>query len=135
MSSEIKKLSKKELRRFGFTTGLIVAVLFGLVLPWLFANDFPRWPWGISLILFLWALVSPLTLKVLYLSWMKVGLVLGWINTRIILTILFCVVFVPVRFMLKMLRKDPMSRAFQKESRGYRVMSKQMTKEHFRRPY
>ena len=36
---EIPELDREGLRQFGLTTGGIVAVLFGVVLPWLFDLD------------------------------------------------------------------------------------------------
>jgi hypothetical protein len=41
----IPELDKAGLRRFGLTTGIIVAVLFGIVLPWVFNLGWPTWPW------------------------------------------------------------------------------------------
>ena len=132
---EIKNLNKKELRDFGLTTGAIVAGLFGLALPWLFNHGFPRWPWIISLILWVWALLIPKTLNLLYRSWMKIGLMLGWVNTRIILSILFYTIFLPIGLVMRLAGKDPMSRALYKEGTDYRINSKQSEKERFRRPY
>ena len=134
MNSEIRVLNKKELRHFGLTTGAIVAVLFGLLLPWLFGHEFPGWPWAISLILWLWALVIPATLNSVYRGWMTVGNVLGWINTRIILGILFYVIIFPIGLGMKIFGKDPIAKNFDKNG-SYRIKSKQQIKEHFERPY
>ena len=59
----IPELDKAGLRKFGFTTGAIVAVLFGLVLPYLFDLAWPRWPWVIAVVLFAWGAIAPATLR------------------------------------------------------------------------
>jgi hypothetical protein len=132
---EIRNLDNQELRSFGLITGTIVTVLFGLLLPWIFKLDFPRWPWVVTLVLSAWALLIPQTLNSLYRGWMKVGFVLGWVNTRIILTMLFYTIFLPIGLILKITGKDPMTRSLRKEGSDYRVTCIPMGKEHFERPY
>ena len=41
----IPELDRTGLREFGIVTGGIVAVLFGLLFPWLLERSFPLWPW------------------------------------------------------------------------------------------
>ena len=86
-SLNVENPGAQELRKFGIVTGLIVAVLFGLLLLWIFDFNWPKWPWVISGILWVWALIAPATLFVVYKYWLKFGHVAGWINTRIILGI------------------------------------------------
>ena len=135
MTAKTPELSTQELRKFGFTTGAIVAILFGLILPWLFNHGYPYWPWILAGVLWLWALIAPATLKPIYNGWMKVGHVLGWINTRIILGLMFYTVFFAVGLILKSLGKDPMSRRIYKSAESYRVASRVHTKDHVERPF
>jgi len=128
-------MNKKELRNFGLTTGAIVAILFGLLLPWLFNYTWPVWPWVISGVLWVWALLLPATLMPVYAGWMKVGHVLGWINTRIILGLMFYTVFFAVGLILKSLGKDPMLRKIDKSVESYRVASRVHDKDHVERPF
>ena len=132
---KIRNLTKKELKIFGLTTGAIVSILFGLFLPWIFNLGFPRWPWIVTLVLSVWALLFPQSLNPLYRGWMKVGLVLGWFNTRIILSILFYTIFFPIGLILKITGKDPMTRSLHKGGSDYRVTCRPTGKEHFERPY
>ena len=48
MMEPIKELDAKGLREFALVVGGTVAVLFGIVLPWLFGFGFPRWPWVVT---------------------------------------------------------------------------------------
>jgi hypothetical protein len=53
---------------------------------------------------------------------MAVGHVLGWINTRIILGILYYGLIVPTGLVMKMFGRDPMRRAFVPDMQTYRVV-------------
>ena len=130
-----KQPDKKELRSFGFITGGLTPVIFGLLLPWLFEHDFPRWPWIIGATLLVWALVLPMSLKPVYKVWMTIGLCLGWINTRIILSIMFYLIILPTGLILRLAGKDPMTRSIIKEQKSYRVTSTVPDKKHIERPY
>ena len=68
---DIPELDTPGLRKFGITTGLIIALLFGLALPYLFEWPWPRWPWIVGAVLIGWALVLPASLKQVYLNWMR----------------------------------------------------------------
>ena len=70
----IPTLDKKGYREFGLVTGAIVVGLFGLLLPWIFDWNFPRWPWIIFGVLGAMALIAPMSLKPVYKYWMMFGL-------------------------------------------------------------
>ncbi|MEA3275505.1 MAG: SxtJ family membrane protein [Pseudomonadota bacterium] len=129
-------VEKKALREFGLVTGGIVAVLFGLVLPWLFgAAEFPRWPWFVGALLATWGLSWPAGLGPVYRGWMKLGHALGWVNTRILLGILFFLLFLPAGLIMRLLGKDPMARKRDSGATSYRVASKDQPRDHLERPY
>ena len=135
MIEEIEKLDKQGLRKFGLVTGSIVVVLFGILLPLLFGFDYPLWPWYLGGSLAALALVIPAALNPVYHGWMRFGAVLGWINTRIILGIVFYVVFTPVSAIIRLIGHDPMKRKFEKEPGTYRKLSHNQSKEHMENPY
>ena len=135
MTSTYKEMTKKDLRNFGLLTGSIAALLFGLLLPWLFDHTYPRWPWYIAAVLILWALTLPQTLQPVYRVWMAIGQVLGWINTRIILSIMVYIIILPVGLTLRILGKDPMSRKLDRLQESYRVTSQRPNRNHPERPF
>ena len=135
MTFSKKEISRKDLRNFGLLTGSITSLLFGLFLPWLFEHNYPRWPWYIAVILIVWALALPQTLKPVYRTWMAIGQVLGWVNTRIILSIMFYILILPVGLIMRLVGKDPMSRKFNSLEESYRVTSEQPDKKHAERPF
>ena len=134
MANNNTPLSKHELRKFGMITGTIFAVLFGLLFPWFLDRGSPYWPWIVATVLIVWALVQPVSLNPVYKSWMKIGLVLGWINTRIILSIMFYVIFMPIGLVMRIFGVDLLKRKLE-DTNTYRVESTQQNKEHIERPY
>jgi len=135
MNLEIDKLDKRTLRNFGLITGAIISVLFGLFLPWVFSHDVPYWPWIITGILWGWAMLSPLTLMSVYRVWMRVGYGLGWINSRIVLGVMFYVIFLPSGLIMRLAGKDPMARTLNKSQDSYRVPHTLRNKNHVERPF
>lgn len=117
-------LSKKDLRDFGLVTGGIFIILFGLLLPFLKSHPFPVWPWIVAVLLSIGALFLPNLLKPVYQIWMRIGHVLGWVNTRILLSIIFFVLITPMGLAMRILGKDPMARKFDKNLKSYRINSK-----------
>ncbi len=126
---------KSELRNFGLTTVVIVVALFGLLLPWLFDRGWPVWPWLLATVLATWAWLAPASLAPVYRGWMRFGHVLGWINTRIILGLMFYTVFLAVGLLLRLLGKDPMHRRLDAAAASYRTPSVQRTPDHLEKPY
>ena len=135
MTQQMMKMDKKSLREFGFVTGIIVVLLFGLLLPWLFSSSYPLWPWYILAVLAGVALVMPMALSPVYKVWMRFGLVMGWINTRLILGIIFYILFTPIAMILKILGKDPMLRKLDAGLQSYRIESKSSPREHMEKPF
>ena len=100
---DIPDLDRRGLRKFGLTTGAILVMLFGLVLPWLRDRPLPLWPWCVAAVLAVWALAAPASLTMVYRPWMKAGLLLGWLNTRIILGLVFWIIVMPLGLILRLL--------------------------------
>lgn len=84
------------LRQFGWQMAIAWPLLFCGLLPWLFSTAIPYWPLGLGLVFLVFGLLLPAYLKPVYWLWMRLTGILGWINTRIILAILFYLVLTPV---------------------------------------
>ena len=133
-TQEIPELDKSGLRQFGLTTGAIVAVLFGILMPYLFDHAWPRWPWIVAAILFSWAVVAPATLRLVYRSWMRIGLLIGKIMTPIILTLVYVIAVIPTSLILKISGKELLHRGFD-DSPSYRVESKEPSIDNMEKPF
>ncbi len=129
------KLDKKGYRKFGMTMGIVISVLFGLILPWLFSKTMPQWPWIVGAVFVIWAIILPRTLKYIYGPWMRFGHIIGTINTKIILSIVFFLIFTPVSFCLKILGKDMMNRSIDRTALTYWQESEKQSNDHMERSY
>ncbi len=130
----IEKLDSKGLRKFGLMTGAIFVVLFGLLIPWLLSHGWPRWPWILAGLLWVPALLYPKALGPIYTGWMKFGAVAGFINTRIIMGILYYIIVVPIGLVMRMFGHDPMRRKLSDVS-TYRIESKVNPVKNMEKPF
>jgi hypothetical protein len=113
--------AKKELREFGWIMGAVIAGLFGLAIPFLKHRAFPIIPWILAGAFWALAFISPESLKWVRKIWLKVGGVLGAINTRIILTVIYAILIVPMGLVMRLKGKDPMARKLEPKAKTYRL--------------
>jgi len=125
----------RELRKFGLLTGAIFALLFGFLLPWLRNKHFPLWPLVLWLSLSVPALLRPQLLRPVNAGWTRFGSMLGWINSRVILAIIFYLLVVPMGFVARMLGHDPMGKTFDPAVDSYRVASRPVPVSNMERPF
>lgn len=103
-------VSDRAVRRFGYLMGSI-ALIAALWLTW-------RAGWtpsraalltaGCGLLLAATGLVLPGLLRPLYRLWMMLAVVLGFVMTRIILTVVFFAVVTPIGLVMRVLGRDPL---------------------------
>ena len=124
-----------ELRNFGLTVGMIFAALFGLILPWIHHAWSPVWPWALGLILAASGALAPTILRYPYLAWDRVGQALGWVNSRIVLNLLFFLIFSPAAVLARLTRWDPMKRKFAPDQPTYRVRCDPASPTSMEKPY
>ncbi len=135
MDNGIKGIDKKGLRNFGLTIGGMIAVFFGILIPWLWGFELPFWPWVVSSIFLILAITVPETLRPVFIVWMKLGHVLGWINTRLLLSLVFYLMITPIGILLKLLGKDTLKRKYDLSEPSYRTVSKQPTAKNLEKPF
>ena len=103
--------TNKHLRKFGLVVGGVFAAIALFLLirsDWSSTAGIILGAIGAPLILL--ALVYPPALGPVERVWMKIAHVLGWINTRLLLGILYFTVVTLTRVFLFITRKDPMNR-------------------------
>lgn len=102
------KSSKKDLKKFGLTIG-IVLLLAGVYL-------FCKQSWtavycgGIALIFIVLSFSIPIALKPLNKIWMTLAILLGWVMTSVLLTIIFYIALTPTGLIARLLGKDLLDR-------------------------
>ena len=103
-----EKISKKQLREFGLLIGLGFPLLIGWIIPSLTGHGFRVWTIFIGLPAFIVSLISPRLMHYPYKKWLALGNALGWINSRIILGLVFMIVLLPIAFGMRLLGYDPL---------------------------
>ncbi|MDH4226108.1 MAG: SxtJ family membrane protein [Deltaproteobacteria bacterium] len=135
MLNTIPKADKKELRKFGFVMGGVIGPLFGVLMPLILGRNYPLWPWVFSGLFLVWGVVWPAGMGPVRRVWMAIGMVLGAINSRIILTILFFGVFTPIGMLKMFITRDAMARGLLPGSHSYRVDTIHSPSNHMERPF
>ena len=125
----------EELRSFGLLVGGLFGVLFGLAIPILRSRPWPLWPWVLFTLFVGLALLRSITLRYVFLAWTAVGHVLGAINTRIILGVVYSLMIIPMGLLMRAFGKDPMKRSFNPELSTYRLPSNKASKSNMERPF
>ena len=133
--STIQELNESELRSFGLSTGAIIAILFGALIPWLWDLRYPVWPWVILAVLGLWALIMPKSLRSVYRVWMRIGLLLSKVTTPIILGIVFFVVIVPAGLAFITFSRNSLKLLFDANVSTYRIESVGKSTDALEKPY
>jgi polyferredoxin len=126
---------RKQLRAFGLLVGGIF-LLIGLWPTMLYREDPRLWALAIAGLLLIPALVLPRSLGPVYRGWMAIGHVLGWINTRIILGLVFYGLFTPMGVVRRLvLGKDAMRRKFEPDAETYRIVRSPRSAAHLRHQF
>lgn len=127
--------SKSELRKFAFIMAGMVSLFFGVLVPWLWGLGFIVWPWPVCAVFALWGTVWPKGLQPVHWVWMRFGMLIGWVNSRIILGIVFYLIITPAGLVMRWLGNDPMHRELERDQLSYRKSSIVAPAKHFERPY
>tara|TARA_B100001029_G_C14927959_1_gene375896 strand:- start:447 stop:839 length:393 start_codon:yes stop_codon:yes gene_type:complete len=103
-----KSISNKILREFGVLVGIGLPILVGWILPVLWGHSFRYWTLWIGLPLLFIATFRPSFLYYPYKLWIKLGHVLGWVNSKVILGLVFLFVLQPIAVIMKSFGYDPL---------------------------
>jgi len=116
-------ISKKQLREFGLLIGFGFPLLIGWLIPALTGHGLREWTLWVGFIALIIGLTSPRLLYYPYKFWMKLGLILGWVNSRIILCLVYMIVLIPIAFVMRLIGYDPLRRR-RKGEKTYREIKK-----------
>jgi hypothetical protein len=103
---EIRSISssRRDLRNFGLVVGAGF-ILIGLLLLW---RGKAPWPWflGAGTLLPLLGLTFPALLKPIQKAWMTLAVLMGWVMTRVILSLLFYLLLTPLGLAARLFGKS-----------------------------
>ena len=101
-------ISKKQLREFGLLIGFGFPILLGWLIPALTGHGFREWTLWVGFLGLIVGLTSPRLLYYPYKFWMKLGVILGWVNSRIILGLVYIIILLPISFVMRLIGHDPL---------------------------
>ena len=119
MFQEIRdiKSGKKELREFGLTIGIILAIL-GMIALW--RNKPIYLHLLVAAGIFIgFGLILPKALKPIQKTWMSLSIIIGFFVSHFILSILFYAVLTPIGLMMRIFRKDILDQRIDKNKVSY----------------
>jgi len=121
---DIIKTDKITLRKFALTMSFLFAAitLFIFIKHRQLASSI----FIVSLLFLLTGLSRPVLLKYFYILWMKLAFILGWFNTRLLLCIIFYLVFSPIALIMRILKVDFLERKLHPQATSYwKIKNKQ----------
>jgi len=131
-----EKISEKELKSFALSMSWAIPALFMLLLPWIFDQSIHWWPALVSLLLLTFYFIFPKGIYLIYKSWMAIASVLGWINTRIILALVFYGIIFPIGVLLRLFGKLQYKNSEPEEHASYwKTRDVTLKKEDLERPF
>jgi hypothetical protein len=108
--------SAKALARFGFILGGM-SILLGLLLLVRHRTGLPLLVLGALLVIV--GLFAPNALKYLHAVWIGLSLLIGWVVTRLILTIVFFLVVTPIGLLQRLAGGSPLALGFRSGATSY----------------
>jgi len=113
--------TRKDLRSFGLLVGCVFC-LIGLWPMVLRGEPMRLWALGLGGTLIVLGGIAPQLLAPAHMGWMRIGHILGWINTRILLGIVFYGLVTPIGLFFRLTGKDTVRQTFSEGSQSYRVL-------------
>jgi hypothetical protein len=105
IKDEIKSIKQtpKDLRKFGLTVGIVLL----LIASYLIWKDKPSQFYFLTIgaFLVLSGLLFPAILRPLNKAWMTLAVLLGWVMTRVILSLLYYLVITPISLIARIFGK------------------------------
>ena len=103
-----ESISKKQLREYGFLIGFGFPIIIGWLIPFINGDFFRVWTLFISIPFLIIGILKPSLLFYPYKTWMLIGVALGWINSRIILGLVYFMILLPISLIMRIFGYDPL---------------------------
>ncbi len=111
--------SRTEQRKFGILMAVCIG-LIGLYRWWKHGFvELPTYFFAVAAVFLVLGLIAPPVLRPVLIVWMKFAEALNWVMTRILLTLAFVILIIPVRVIMKIVGHDPLNRAWDPTAATY----------------
>jgi hypothetical protein len=99
-------------RRAITSFAIVMGLALSLIAAWRWYRGTAQWVVlalvAIAAVLLVLAAIAPSLLTPVYRGWMKLGALLGWVNTRVLLTLVFFLVVTPIGVIMRLLGRSPL---------------------------
>ena len=112
------KAESHEIKKFGMGLTVLLCLIGGWQL-YKGNIDVYVWFFGFAGLVLILSFFVPITLKPLYKVTRTVGDAIGLVNTRILLGIIFYIVFAPIGILMRLIRKDLLNERLDKDAKSY----------------
>ena len=101
--------TRRDLRSYGILMAVVLGAVSGLL--W-YRGTAGAWPWtaGVGAAFLALGLFWPVPLKPLWSMWMLLVKALGFVNSHLLLVLLFFLLFTPMGLIMRLVRRDPLER-------------------------
>lgn len=108
---------KKTVRKFGIIFSIILLMISG----WLWYKNRPSWIWfgGFGAVMGMVALVFTSVLLPIYKAMTMLSIIIGYFVSRLILTFMFALFFIPVGLGMRLFGKDILDKKINKQAASY----------------
>ena len=118
-----KNISTTKLREFGLTLSLFFPLIIGFLIPYFYRHNFREWTLWVSLFFLIFSFCKPNLLYFPYQAWIKLGNILGYVNSKIIFGFIFYFVVTPLGMVMKFFNYDPLKIKSTKKIDSYKVLN------------
>jgi len=123
-----------DLRTFGLVVGGIFLVI--ALWPLVVRGESARlWAAVLSATLVALGLLAPARLRLPHRAWSTIGEILGWINLRIVMGIVFFGLFTPIGWIRRALGRDALGLTYDPDSPTYRTARQARPVTHMKRQF
>lgn len=134
MTSTPHQPTAKDFRSFGLLMGgvFLIVAIWPLVIH---EESIQVWASLIAGVFGSMGMLFPKGLAPVYRVWMRIGEKLGWINSRILLSLLFFGMFTPMGLVMRLLGKRPIQPGYDPKASTYRILKKARAADHVLKPF
>ncbi len=126
------ELTTRFLRQFA----VVLASVFGLLALWSFFYAGVLWLWLLAaLVSLVLAWLAPNSLRPLASAWMWIGHWLGFVNTRVLLGMVFFLVITPVSLLFRMTGRDALALRHKQASSYWQKQDKSWLPDDFKNQF
>jgi len=120
---KLKFNNKQEWRKFAIGLSVILGVI--TLIQWYFDSSIYFYILIAGIVVLFLGTIIPITIKPLFIGFSYLGFVLNWIMTRVILIILFYLIFTPIGIISRLFGKQFLNTKFDKSKKSYWIDRKE----------